>query len=504
MFGQVPNRISLCAYSYYSGGINDYCPEEISGPTNWITIDPDNNSDEIPDGGVQAPPPTPGFIISKYFTNISLSSGLLGTNLMPGSTIHYEISWSNENIALTNAIIYDKIPENCIYVSNSLSQEVAIGSSTWETQWSTNTNPDQSFNSAVYTSPEPSPAGETKWVRTKCLNLPAGESGYMRFNVTAGYLPAGSRLTNMSYFTCKQAEFLSWDKYGLTAATQYGGRFSYIADAITNLGSTYYFNIAFTNKGNSMLDFPLTILYTNSSTSNHYFNISIVTNDIEISSIYNLDMGDYFAFQVKIIVTNNELTAGDWLDFRIRAQADNNTSATNYLGDDGIRYGGDIGEDWNGNNDTYPGYIYQQGNTNIRLLLQDGAGTAQIEITKSISNIMLGPSTIAGAIPGATIIYKISYSNTGTAGGINTVIYDAISTFVIYKTNYLSPPTIGWTAQYSTNINPGQNYGSTDYTNWYTMMSNFWWRTNLHWIRWKKPLIPVGEEGIIIYRTIIK
>ena len=49
MFGEVPNRIAIGAYVFSGGVVYDYCPENISGPLNWITIDPDNNDNEIPD-----------------------------------------------------------------------------------------------------------------------------------------------------------------------------------------------------------------------------------------------------------------------------------------------------------------------------------------------------------------------------------------------------------------------------------------------------------------------
>jgi parallel beta-helix repeat protein len=52
-FGGVPNRIS---FSAYINGLTDFCPENSSGSNNWVTVDPDNNGDEIPDKGV--PPPT--------------------------------------------------------------------------------------------------------------------------------------------------------------------------------------------------------------------------------------------------------------------------------------------------------------------------------------------------------------------------------------------------------------------------------------------------------------
>ena len=119
-------------------------------------------------------------------------------------------------------------------------------------------------------------------------------------------------------------------------------------------------------------------------------------------------------------------------------------------------------------------------------------------ITKSVSNISFGGVNILRPIPGATVIYRISYTNEGDANAANAMVYDALQAFAKYDTNYLLPPTTAWTAQFSTNINPGQNYGSGDYSTAYTS------KTNIKWVRWKKASVAIGEKGIFIYKVIIK
>ena len=209
-------------------------------------------------------------------------------------------------------------------------------------------------------------------------------------------------------------------------------------------------------------------------------------------------MGGIFTFQVRVIATNPGLVDGNWVDFRIRAQAGANMTATNYLGDDGIIYGGSIGENWNGVPGINPGYIFNQWNTNIRLTVQSAAGVPQLNIMKSISNINLGGLPISAAIPGATMVYMISYSNTGTSPGMDALICDKIPANTKYFTNYLLAPTVGWTPQYAFTADPDQSYNSSEYSNTYTL------KTNVIWVRWRKLNVPVGEKGSIMYKVIIK
>ena len=209
-------------------------------------------------------------------------------------------------------------------------------------------------------------------------------------------------------------------------------------------------------------------------------------------------MDESFTFQIRIITTNGNLGPGDSIDFHIRAQADGNTTATNYVGDDGVEYGGDIGQDRFGFAGANPGQIYQQGNIDISLQLQGGPGTTSLDITKSVSNVMLGGMPVSAPTPGSTIIYKISYSNSGSVNADYVVIYDRIPANTMYNTNYLLPPTTGWTSQYSTNVNPDQSYGSTAYSATYAS------KTNVEWVRWIKPGVGIGEKGVFIYEVFVK
>ncbi len=127
------------------------------------------------------------------------------------------------------------------------------------------------------------------------------------------------------------------------------------------------------------------------------------------------------------------------------------------------------------------------------------ADAPELNINKSLSDIMLNGSSIAAPIPGAVLIYRISYSNSGNAAGDNALIYDELPDNTKYNTNYMLPPATGWTSQFSAAADPDQDYGSVDYTNCPPSV-----KTNVTWIRWRKPFIQADESGILIYKVIIK
>ena len=71
--------------------------------------------------------------------------------------------------------------------------------------------------------------------------------------------------------------------------------------------------------------------------------------------------------------------------------------------------------------------------------------------------------------------------------------------YVKYFTNYPMSGTTGWTAQYTTNSNPNQNYSSSDYSS--TPPVN---KYEIRFLRWKKPVISGGESGTFLYKVIIQ
>jgi len=120
----------------------------------------------------------------------------------------------------------------------------------------------------------------------------------------------------------------------------------------------------------------------------------------------------------------------------------------------------------------------------------------RITLSKSVSNVTQS-GTASSAIPGSSVLYKVEFQITGTMSATNIVIYDMIPVYSLYWTNYLGTAT-AWTSQYATNDPPDQSYPSTDYKTSFTA------RSNVMWIRWKKPDQAAGTTGTLFYKVIIK
>ena len=116
---------------------------------------------------------------------------------------------------------------------------------------------------------------------------------------------------------------------------------------------------------------------------------------------------------------------------------------------------------------------------------------------KSISNVILN-NVSSLVIPGASIIFKIMYSNTGICPGRSVVIYDKIPLHAAYNTN-IPGTASGWQMQFTTNAFPNQGFSSADYSNTYIN------KANIKWIRWEKSSVATSERGLsLVYRVIIK
>lgn len=110
-------------------------------------------------------------------------------------------------------------------------------------------------------------------------------------------------------------------------------------------------------------------------------------------------------------------------------------------------------------------------------------------------------STLGGAmwtpVPGASLGFRISYSNTGTGSGNNVVIYDQIDTSVIKYEEPLSTPA-GWTFQ----------IGPSDVTDFSFASGQFFadggiLDDTVRWVRWTKAAVPAAEAGELNFRTSI-
>ena len=129
--------------------------------------------------------------------------------------------------------------------------------------------------------------------------------------------------------------------------------------------------------------------------------------------------------------------------------------------------------------------------------MQFQISVAALSISKSILNVTLGGSPIAGPVPGSTVTYSVYYSNTGSTAG-NMIIYDRLPANVIYFSN--SSPA-GWGAQYSYDDPPAsQAFLSANYSNMPPPPVS----SNVRWIRWTNSSVADSEIGVMIYSVIIK
>jgi len=97
---------------------------------------------------------------------------------IPGASVLYMIHYINSGLGnATNVVIYDAIPSNTIYLTNS-----STSPSGWTNQYSTNTSPSQSFNSPDYINTEPA-ANQIKWIRWKNSIVNSMESGNLYYKV---------------------------------------------------------------------------------------------------------------------------------------------------------------------------------------------------------------------------------------------------------------------------------------------------------------------------------
>jgi len=110
----------------------------------------------------------------KILNSIKLQG--IDVNPIPGAMLEYIISYSNKGPdAALNAFVYDKLCSDVTYFT----QQAAAG---WTLEWSTNTDPDNSWGSVDYKSSRPLKS-DIKWIRWKRTVLPNAESGYFIYKV---------------------------------------------------------------------------------------------------------------------------------------------------------------------------------------------------------------------------------------------------------------------------------------------------------------------------------
>jgi uncharacterized repeat protein (TIGR01451 family) len=192
------------------------------------------------------------------------------------------------------------------------------------------------------------------------------------------------------------------------------------------------------NKGNSNDTFSLKITntQTNAAYGNHaqWSNILVDSTGLgpAIASTGSLVPGQSFQFQIRVRPVGTA-PDGDYKEWQVlvRSTVITVAAATNYIGDNGLAYGGDIGENFAGVKQI-PAFnaalTHGVGSTSggavandwVRVTIQGPV----LQVTKRITGITSPNGT--ALVPGSTITYSIKVTNAGTAAALTPRIFDAI------------------------------------------------------------------------------
>ncbi len=268
---------------------------------------------------------------------------------------------------------------------------------------------------------------------------------------------------------------------------------SYSIPTLAVPGATVTFSIYYTNELNDAVGFKISdVIQPGLKYVPNSLKIGLSSGTYDTAQTYTDDIGDDIAsFQLPGTITfvPSNGTAPD-----IGGYLPSNSSGICYFRatiESNIPIGSLIS-----NMASVSGNKFTNTNSNQIMITVVSTNAPNLKIEKSISNVFLGAGSNS-PIPGATILYKVSFSNIGNSAASNVVIYDHIPVNVIYSSNSSASPA-GWTNQFSTNTDPDQSYSSTDYKNTEPVSSN------VQWIRWKRSSIAVDESGSITYKVIIK
>jgi hypothetical protein len=219
------------------------------------------------------------------------------------------------------------------------------------------------------------------------------------------------------------------DSANQTVATMFGGKFTAVAIRTQSAlgGGGVIWNIQLTNKGNATSPFTIKFSTVQSNPAGSTWDAAFQNG----TRSFNVTPAAGGVISFSVCLTDSVPAQANGAYIRVRVIASNTAGnittangATNYLGDNGIAYGGTMGENWTGVTTpaTWRCVTVQQGvgyDGFLTLIIQ----APVLNITKTIQRITKG-GIASGAIPGATIQYRIFITNSGTAAAVSTKIVD--------------------------------------------------------------------------------
>jgi len=368
-------------------------------------------------------------------------SGVSVGAIQPGYTISYAILITNprHQNPISNAVYRDAVPWALEYKAGST---VNAGSFTGE--WSALSAPNQNYSSGDYSGANNITA---RWVRWRSGYFATAETGILGWSgVMTNLYPAGAILSNIVSSTgnySTSSNFL----HTVTVGTMVGGALNYAPpDKVNTSGIATIWTMRITNKGNIQTTFNLghSVCGLGSSVVGDW-SFSFSTASI------NLDIGEVGSFTVDVTPVGAGNSA--WIDFDI--VADTGTIATNYDGDDGRPYAGDIGATNDGTVKTSMwGKVVQQGNTAdgncLRLTRIFSGSLASVKIRK-LSN----PDPVAAGSP---ITYTVIVTNEDPANDATGVrVRDLIPMWAQYVAGSMKEGAYGSTYGSANPLSDGIN-----------------------------------------------
>lgn len=282
-----------------------------------------------------------------------------------------------------------------------------------------------------------------------------------------------------------------------------GDTLSAEADQSMGPNDTRVFTYTFANTGNASDTFDLWIdtFLLSGGAQNWTFTFyaggqqTSSINDTKVSAVIAAD-GNY---SCSVAVWANNLIAnspdGSFAEFKLVIASGLKPTASAYVGDNGITYslGGAV------NND----------------IARASVAAATITLQKVITSITTG-AVASMPKPGATILYTLTYQNSGTAAGDSVVVRDSIPANCVWDTAsregdpYGATATLvdgdsgatGWQLQVSTDAVPAdQGYYSADYQ---SIAGFAGAKSTVRWIRWRRlSVAPIGATTLV-FRVIIQ
>jgi uncharacterized repeat protein (TIGR01451 family) len=253
---------------------------------------------------------------------------------------------------------------------------------------------------------------------------------------------AGQVIPNIAIVSANNMSAPAQDSTNVTVkriqGVWYDGALGIAGDANGSAGNVTLLSFTIMNRGNSNDTFSLKITntQTNAAFGSHpsWSNIIVGPSGFgpAINSTGSLAPGGTFNFQIRVRPVGTA-PDGDYKEWQVlvRSTVITVAVATNYIGDNAVAYGGDIGENWAGVK-TVPNFnaalTHGTGSTSggavanawVQVMIQGPV----LLITKRITAISSPNGT--ALVPGSTITYSIKVTNAGTAAALNPRIYDAV------------------------------------------------------------------------------